>query len=644
MGRNRPEAKSNARGNRRTGWPSQRVTCSAVWYSKMRSGVTSTYSDASPSASRGPVIPDQIRRAGCADRSPIHVSSEARPRTGRRTSAMVWPSTASSRTAGCPRPAGGVCGASFATVDPWRRSARPPSGASTSCSGLPPGAAGAAGAALEPRARTASKGTTSVVKGRARRTARAEGIPAISPVPCHASRGGASGLQPGVGAVDVMAAGICQVSVRDRHLRHEARPPRRAPQAFACRRLHADRGDGGDGGGVDRAAGHGRRAADHVQRHGQRQRRRRGAPSGDAGHGGVRRQDHHPWPAPGRADGGGRDHRLVDQLSQRAGRVERHPDAGLPLQARRAGGESGPVAAVQRLGPDHVRHGHGRPEDRPPRQPEVQDVVNRPPRRAREVGLTLVELMVTMVIAGLVTSSSFLFFAGQRRVYDAQMKVLGVQQHLWAAMDTLARFVRAEGTGMIGCVNATDPTPPGAPPPQTGLRVYSGGAMARLAPLWIQNGANGPPDSITVVFGSGTFGNFSDVALGASIQRARDPVVPPVGLTTAFRVGEFVLALDTTGLPAGPPLGDRGCTVYQITGIDAAGNTLQKASTSPWNPPGDVPGLVPFDYVGGVAPTTGQRDIGTQSWVQIIIDSSGASPRQMLARLDGLAGPTPPQE
>jgi prepilin-type N-terminal cleavage/methylation domain-containing protein len=266
-----------------------------------------------------------------------------------------------------------------------------------------------------------------------------------------------------------------------------------------------------------------------------------------------------------------------------------------------------------------------------------------PARRGPDRGLTLVELMVTMVIAGLVTTSSFMFFAGQRRVYDAQMKVLGVQQNLWAAMDTLARFVRAAGTGMIGCVNATDPTPTGATAPQTGLRVYSGGAIARLAPLWIQNGANGATDRLTVVFGSGTFGNFSDVALGASIQRASDPLVTPIGLTSAFRVGEFVLALDTTGLPAGPPLGDRGCTLYRITGIDAAGNTLQKASSSPWNPPGDVPGLVPFDYIGGVSAKAGLRDFGTLSWVQFFIDATGPSPRLMMARLDGLAGPTTPQ-
>lgn len=261
-------------------------------------------------------------------------------------------------------------------------------------------------------------------------------------------------------------------------------------------------------------------------------------------------------------------------------------------------------------------------------------------------GLTLVELMVTLVIAGLVTSSSFLFFAGQRRVYDGQMKVLGVQQNLWAAMDTVARFVRASGTGMIGCVNATDPTPTGATPPQTGLRAYNAGPPAgvrRLAPIWIQNGASGASDSITVAFATGTFGNFSDVALGASVQQPTDPVTTPAGATSAFRAGEFALLLDTSGLPAGPPLGDRGCTLFQITGTDAASNTLLRATSSAWNTPSDLPGLVPFTYVGGAAPKAGIRDFGALSWVQFFIDSTGPSPRLMMARLDGLAGPTTPQ-
>jgi hypothetical protein len=238
------------------------------------------------------------------------------------------------------------------------------------------------------------------------------------------------------------------------------------------------------------------------------------------------------------------------------------------------------------------------------------------------------------------------FFAGQRRVYDAQMKVLGVQQNLWGAMETLSRFVRAAGTGMVGCVNTTDPTPTGDTPPATGLRAFvssAPGTVTRLAPIWINNGAAGAPDSITVAFGTGTFGNFSDVALGASVQSATDAVVTPAGLTSAFRAGEFAILLDTGGLPAGPPLGDRGCTLLQITGIDAGGNTLQHASTSSWNPPGAIAGLVPFDYVGGASPKAGIRNFGTLNWVRFSIDTSGETPRLMMTRLDGLAGPTTPQ-
>lgn len=275
----------------------------------------------------------------------------------------------------------------------------------------------------------------------------------------------------------------------------------------------------------------------------------------------------------------------------------------------------------------------------------MEDVVKPRPER-QEGGLTLVELMVTLVIAGLVMSSSFIFFAGQRRVYDAQMKVLGVQQNLWASMETLSRFVRAAGTGMIGCVNLTDPTPTGGTPPATGLRAYNAGPpsqVMRLAPLWINNGAAGAPDSITVVFGSGSFGSFIDAPLASSVQNPTDSVITTAGLSSAFRAGEFALLLDTTGLPAGPPLGDRGCTLFQITSVNNGANSLLHASTSPWNPSSNVAGLIPYDYVGGVSPKAGVRNFGTLSWVRFSIDTSGASPRLMMTRLDGLAGPTTPQ-
>lgn len=276
----------------------------------------------------------------------------------------------------------------------------------------------------------------------------------------------------------------------------------------------------------------------------------------------------------------------------------------------------------------------------------MEDLVRRRRRDRAARGMTLVELMVALAVAGIVMSSAFVFFAAQRRVYDAQIKVLGVQQNLWAAMETLSRFVRSAGTGAIGCVNDTDPAPAGNTPPATGLRAYIQGPPAqvvRLAPLWIKNGADGAPDEITVVFGTGGFGSFSDASLAATVQNAGDPITVKPGLSTAFRAGEFGLLVDYSELPAGPPLGDRGCTLFQVTAIDGGTDSLLHDSSSPFNPNGNAAGLVPFDYLGGAAPKAGVRNFGALAWVKFSIDRTGQSPRLMMTRLDGLAGPTTPQ-
>ena len=261
--------------------------------------------------------------------------------------------------------------------------------------------------------------------------------------------------------------------------------------------------------------------------------------------------------------------------------------------------------------------------------------------RHRASGLTLVELMITIVISSIVASSTFMFFVGQRRVYDTQMKVLNTQQNLWAAMETLTRFVRAAGMGLTGCVSPTDPTPTGTTMPATGLRAFqkSTGAGMRLAPIWINNGAAGAPDQLTVVFGTGAFGNFTDTNLGATVTNATSAITTPAGLSTVYRAGEFIVLLDNTATPAGPPVGDRGCSLFQITGIDAATDSLQHATTSIWNASSAIAAIVPNTYTGGATPTAGIRDLGTLNWVQFSIDASGATPKLMMNRLDGSAGP-----
>jgi prepilin-type N-terminal cleavage/methylation domain-containing protein len=269
--------------------------------------------------------------------------------------------------------------------------------------------------------------------------------------------------------------------------------------------------------------------------------------------------------------------------------------------------------------------------------------------RRPDRGLTLVEVMVTITIASFITAATFAFFAGQQRIYDTQSKLLGVQQNLWSAMDTVGRYVRLSGKGMLGCVRPDsdgagpdlgDPSCGGSTAPQTGIRAWRNGTGSlRIAPLWIKNGASGAPDTLTIAYGLNASGNFTDATLASDIQTGKTtvPVSVLAGETVGFRANEFMLLVEKAQAN-----GDRGCTLFQVTGIDVATNTLLKASAgSSWNPAADIAAMVPFSYIGGAAPTGGVRNIGELTWIQFAIDTSGGPsvpPRLTMNRLDGTGG------
>jgi hypothetical protein len=257
------------------------------------------------------------------------------------------------------------------------------------------------------------------------------------------------------------------------------------------------------------------------------------------------------------------------------------------------------------------------------------------------------------VVASLVAASTYVFFTGQQRMYETQTKLLNVQQNITAAMEMMTRYVRVAGAGMLGCIrpsaNSLDPgdsAPVSASTaltsaPATGLRGYLNGTGAiRIPPLWIVDGAAGAPDTLTVAFGNGTFGNWSDAPLGANIPANTPttaltvPAAVPV-LTGQFRVDEFVVVLDLAQVinRAAPLLNDRGCTLYQITQINA--NQLLHASTSNWNPNADIAGMVPFAY-GTTATQSGIRHFGTLNWVRFAIRPGTANtpPALTMQRLD----------
>ncbi len=271
---------------------------------------------------------------------------------------------------------------------------------------------------------------------------------------------------------------------------------------------------------------------------------------------------------------------------------------------------------------------------------------------AASQGFTLVELLVTIVVAALVASSTYMFFGGQQRIYDQQTKVLNVQQNLWAAMETVARYVRAAGSGMSGCLR-DDPDGAGAllgddPPgraatyvsstaayngPQGGLRAYDdvNNRVIRIPPLWIYSNAAGAntPDELTVAYGTGGSGNWYDASLATNIAADTPTTAYTIlaGQAASFLVNDLVILLDIAATPA-QANGDRGCTLARITAM-SGGNTLTHAGGS-WNPASNIAALQPYALTGPPpalptqppAGTGGMRLFGQLVWVRFWVDNS----------------------
>ena len=299
-------------------------------------------------------------------------------------------------------------------------------------------------------------------------------------------------------------------------------------------------------------------------------------------------------------------------------------------------------------------------------------------QRAREQGMTLVELMVTMVIASIVAASTFMFFAGQQRVYETQTKMLNVQQNAWAAMEVLTRFVRAAGSGMYGCVRpvggivpapplkrtpaGTNPDdsddPPVVPggnlsqPPNAGLRAYdpnSPSHMQRIPPLWIvdqvdpnqpaNTGIVSQTDVITVAFGNRSSGTTFDSSLsGGGLTKTTGSIVLPAGNWQMFQANEFIVLVGEPGM--GGLASNIGCTLLQVTNSNQANNTLEHA-TNRWNPGSDVAAMIPDSngYRALVPPdgyvNTGVRNFGELWWVRFAVVTRLGIPVLTMERLDG---------
>jgi type II secretory pathway pseudopilin PulG len=284
--------------------------------------------------------------------------------------------------------------------------------------------------------------------------------------------------------------------------------------------------------------------------------------------------------------------------------------------------------------------------------------------------MTLVEIMITLIISSIIAASTFMFFAGQQRVYETQTKLLNIQQNIWAAMEILSRYTRAAGSGMFECVRpasyansnsavggrllTTSPSPGPLTPslatrPAAGLRAYSASdGMQWIPPLWVVDNSSADTavvqntDIVTLAFGSQTSG--TDIDVGLALNFTSTAPGNPISLSgpntsNMFREGEFVLLLTTPIFGyAVDPSNDRGCTMFQVTNYAANVTVLQHQSVASdgiiWNPPGEQPTMLPSSggYTGGSA---GVRNFGTLTWVRFFIrqDANTGIPNLMLQQL-----------
>lgn len=85
-------------------------------------------------------------------------------------------------------------------------------------------------------------------------------------------------------------------------------------------------------------------------------------------------------------------------------------------------------------------------------------VRRRAPQHLRDLqdqrGITLIELMVSLLLAAMLSAGIFYMMSGQTRTYNTQMKSLTTQENLWGAMEYLQRQVRMAGYGFGGCQTA----------------------------------------------------------------------------------------------------------------------------------------------------------------------------------------------
>lgn len=240
----------------------------------------------------------------------------------------------------------------------------------------------------------------------------------------------------------------------------------------------------------------------------------------------------------------------------------------------------------------------------------------------RNRGFTLMEIMIAMALAGIVTTSVLALVRTQLSTFEMNDQIMRTQQSARAAMDFLENSVRRACGGISGgsvAVNVPGATQQAVPC----LRAYDGAALA--AGSFTPSAPTTLPDAIEVVYATGTM----TATTSQPVLTTQTPTLA-VADVSQFSVNDFVL-LTGSDFANGYLFKVSAITPANATTTPTAG-TLSLGSlganvVSPATPPtlkANMPVFKATTYSFFVVPTTGTGSSSTYGNM-LMVDTNGVA-------------------
>lgn len=268
---------------------------------------------------------------------------------------------------------------------------------------------------------------------------------------------------------------------------------------------------------------------------------------------------------------------------------------------------------------------------------------------SHQAGVTLVELMISVLLAAILSAGLLYMMSGQSRAYRTQITHLTTQENLWGAMEFLQRNVRMAGFGLGRC-------------PAGRVMHWDGAGGTKqaywLVPIRVYNGCNlltdshDPPCPAGVADAPDSF-SVSYFVVPPSIP----PGYPPpwaVRLIRPMETSDAPMIVDSPGLfvqdthvSLWQPGTANPCTLLRLTAppqTTPAGFQLAHDPSGAYNPPLAVNppnGTDLFQSFGGYATGTLVLNVSTAGPRHFAIDYDPNNPQKVPRLVTWTSGPAP---